>query len=134
MRRDMDLVRLLLLKLEAVDKGADALLTFDAYDEEIAIEGYEADQIDYHLSLIYEAGFVISGNSRSPRLMSGDYMFQRLSWDGHEFLDTIRDPEVWRRTKNGANKAGAWTLGLLRDLATAYAKQLVIERLNIDLG
>jgi hypothetical protein len=26
---------------------------------------------------------------------------KRLTWDGHEFLDAIRDPEVWRRTKEG---------------------------------
>jgi hypothetical protein len=31
---------------------------------------------------------------------------KRLTWNGHEFLDAVRDDEVWRRTKEGARKAG----------------------------
>jgi hypothetical protein len=71
MHRDMDLIRLLLLKLEALDDPPSALVTFDAHDEAIAIEGYEPDQIDYHLSLIYEAGFIVSGKLEVARRQLG---------------------------------------------------------------
>jgi DNA-binding transcriptional ArsR family regulator len=130
----MDLIRQLLLKLEALDYPPSALVTFNAHDEDIAIEGYEPDQIDYHLSLLYEAGFVVSGDPKGARMMSGDYMFQRLSWSGHEFLDAIRDPEIWKRTKGGISNIGGWTIGLVKDIAAAYAKQLAKERLGLDLG
>jgi hypothetical protein len=50
MKRDMDLIRELMLKLEALSlrPGAVAVLTPDA--PEIAVDGYDADEIDYHLS------------------------------------------------------------------------------------
>jgi Hypothetical protein (DUF2513) len=27
-----------------------------------------------------------------------------LTWQGHEFLETVRDPDVWERTKEGASR------------------------------
>lgn len=80
MRRDTDLIRLLLLKLESLDYPSTALVTFSPHDEDIAVEGYEPDQIDYCPSLIYEAGFAVSGDPRGTRMMRGDYMLRRLSW------------------------------------------------------
>jgi Hypothetical protein (DUF2513) len=133
MQRDMDLVRELLLKLEAIDHRPGAVLSFGADDPAIAIEGRAPDVIAYHLSLIYEAGFVETGTQGSGQTMSRQFMFRRLSWSGHEFLDTVRDPEVWRRTKAGMTQAGGWTIGLIKDMATAYAKHVAKERLGLDL-
>ncbi|MCK0551051.1 DUF2513 domain-containing protein [Pseudomonas syringae] len=36
---------------------------------------------------------------------------RRLTYKGHEFLDTVRDEEIWRRTK-----AGGVGLGLLLEI------------------
>lgn len=63
-------------------------------DSEIAIEGYSGDQIAYHLDLIREAGLVESPGSQP---MDG-ITFTRLSWVGHDFLDSVRSPEVWTKT------------------------------------
>ena len=58
----------------------------------------------------------------------------RLTWEGHEFLDTVRDPEIWRKTKSGAATAGGYAFGFMKDLATAYAKHVAKERLGLELG
>ena len=58
---------------------------------------------------------------------------KRLTYQGHEFLDTIRDGEVWRRTKAGAEKIGGASIGFIWELAKAYGKQLVTERLGFSL-
>jgi hypothetical protein len=79
MKRDMDLIRELMLKLEALTMrpGGIAHLTPDA--PEVQVAGYDVDQIGYHLSLIKEAGFIDTGGVR-PMTGIG---FRNLSWAGH---------------------------------------------------
>jgi hypothetical protein len=128
----MDLIRKLLLKLEAMG-SSHRVLTFTAYDEDIAVEGYDPEQIEYHLSQLWRSGLIETGGSGSGIGGSGDFMFRDLTWSGHDFLDSVRDPEVWQKTKEGASKAGSWTVGLLADVAKAYAKQKLKEVTGLEL-
>lgn len=133
MKRDMDLIRGLMLKLEALS-SSHRVVTFTADDEEIAVQGYDPEQIEYHLALIWEAGWIDTGTNGSGMTASGEFMFRRLTTSGHDFVDSVRDPEVWQQTKGAATKAGGWTLGVLKDLGTAYLKHIIKERAGIDLG
>ena len=56
---------------------------------------------------------------------------KRLTYRGHEFLDTIRDEEVWRRTKAGVTKMGGASIELLWEIGKAYGKQVAQEKLGI---
>ena len=33
-------------------------------------------------------------------------MIQRLTWDGHDFLDAIRSKSVWNKTKDAVGSSG----------------------------
>lgn len=109
MKRDMDLIRELLLKLEAlpIRQGGVVHITLDENDpgDDLRVEGFTIDQIEYHLNLIDEAGLIVGAGNRP---MSGIF-FRSLSWEGHDFLDSIRDPEVWRKTKNSVKEVGGFT-------------------------
>ncbi|MDQ6867300.1 MAG: DUF2513 domain-containing protein [Pseudomonadota bacterium] len=41
----------------------------------------------------------------------------------HDFLDSIRDPDLWNKTKKGAKAAGGFTMDLLADLAKGLIKR-----------
>lgn len=56
-----------------------------------------------------------------------------LTWHGHEFLDAIRDPEVWKKTKNGALAAGGFTFDLLKELAKGYLKKQIADRTGVEI-
>jgi hypothetical protein len=127
MRRDFDLIRDLMLKLEALPVRPGTLISFST--NEVAVEGHTWDEIDAHLYMIYDTGYVI-GDGRMP---SGEWMFRRLSPDGHDFLDSVRDQTIWSKTKAGAATVGGWTLPILAELAKAYIKQIAKERLGLDL-
>jgi len=58
----------------------------------------------------------------------------RLTWQGHEFLSTIHDPEIWRKTKAGASKVGGLGVEVLWGLAKEYVKAEVRGRLGVPLG
>lgn len=130
MTRDMDLIRELLLKLENLPTRPGGIYLLNPEDEEVQIVGYSNHQIDYHLSLISEAGLIDRGKSSAT--MSG-YLFSRLSWAGHDFLDSIRDPEVWAKTKRGAEAAGGFTVDLLKDLAKGFIKTKIEEHTGVKL-
>lgn len=53
--------------------------------------------------------------------------------DGHDFLDSIRDPDVWNKTKKGALAAGGFTLNLLNDLAKGFIKKKIEDSTGIML-
>lgn len=130
MKRDMDLVRELLLKLESYQKPPGTMAIVDPYLGQFQIDGYSADQIAYHLSLIREAGFIESPGSQPA---GGGVTFRRLSWDGHDYLDAIRDPEIWRKTKGGADAVGSLTFDLVRDLAKGFIKTKIEEHTGVKL-
>lgn len=115
MKRNMDLIRDLLLKLESLDKSPTATVVIHSYDEELRFEGITPDEVEYHLLLIREAG-LIEPPHRSD-------LFQRLSWAGHDFVDSVRDPDIWARTKQGAEAVKGFTVDLLVDFAKGLVKK-----------
>ena len=114
MKRDLDLIRLILLAIEA-----DALYRTGRHGHfRLSIPGYHDDNVQYHLALLHEAGFLVA------QVMNYDYFVTRLTWDGHEFLDTIRNDSIWNRAKGKAlETTGGLGLSVLRDLAVLYARQ-----------
>jgi len=73
--------------------------------------------VDYHLSLIREAGLI---DSPGGATLGGGVPFRRLSWSGHDFLDSVRSPDVWEKTKQAASAAGGFTVDMLVFAAKTY--------------
>lgn len=95
MKRDMDLIRELMLKLEALPMPTAGMVVVDA--TKVGVEGYTAEQIDYHLSLLEQARFIHAGGLDMG--MSGPGFGPgvdccSLTWAGHDFLDATRSPDV----------------------------------------
>ena len=76
MKRDMDLIRELLLKLEALPIQRGDIVSIYPETDEIAVAGYDTDQIDYHLSLIQEANLI---RPQEAATLAGGIMFSRVS-------------------------------------------------------
>lgn len=123
MKLDKDLVREIMLAVEAYDEPQGWM--------NLTIDGKSDNEVSYHVMLLDEAG-LISGINLGG-IGSFEWQPRRLTYQGHEFLDTVRDGEVWKRTKEGAEKVGGAGLGMLVELGKAYGKQIFKERLGIDL-
>jgi hypothetical protein len=109
MKRDADLVRQILLKIEASSP--------DDNLSELSVEGYSPEQVTYHLTLLQEAGLIaavdISGYEGEAWIPT------RLTWHGHEFLDAARDEKRWRKVKLAMSKTGG--------VVVSVAEQLLID-------
>ena len=122
MVRNWDTVRAILLKLEAAE-AAHATLTFDQVD------GIDPQQAGYHMMLLQEADLIEAKILKSG---SGDgaiamALARRLTWEGHEFLDKIRDPSMWGKIKA---KVQEKSLDLTFDSIKAAAAVLINAALS----
>ncbi|MGL4490415.1 MAG: DUF2513 domain-containing protein [Rhizobiaceae bacterium] len=124
MKRDMDLVRNILLEIESKDDGSNRWIDVDLpnVDQKILHE---------HLFLMWKSG-LIEGNDGST-MSSREFMPRRLSWTGHDFLDSIRDPEIWQKTKDGAKAAGGFTAELLGELAKGLIKTQIKKLTGVEI-
>jgi Hypothetical protein (DUF2513) len=126
MKRDMDLIRELMLKLEALPVPLTELKVLDGNAAAVQVDGYTTEQIDYHLLLLEQAGFIHGGGMENFGMRFGPGIgFQSLTWAGHDFLDSVRDPDVWDRTKQVASAAGGFTVDLLVSVAKSLAEGAV---------
>lgn len=57
--------------------------------------------------------------------------FRALSWKGQEFLDTIRDDSIWKKTKE---KAGSASFDVLAAVAKAVLKDRIKSLTGLDVG
>jgi DNA-binding PadR family transcriptional regulator len=109
----MDLVRDILFRLEATDGELDAE----------SIEGHDSATVAGHLQLLKEAGLI---EAHVLTFFGGKTLVkaQRLTWDGHEYLDAVRDAGVWAQTKRFiADKGGAATFAVTKAVAVRYVKE-----------
>jgi len=81
--------------------------------------------------LLHEAGLIVGQDLSADEGL--EWLPKRLTYRGHEFLDTVRDGEVWELTKTGAEKVGGASLTLIFELGKAYCKQVLKDRLGIEL-
>lgn len=129
MKRDLDLIRELLLRLEALSLPPAAPAPQFFMPATLTQPGEDLETITGHLHLLCDARFV------EPYLMGGSLFVgvTRLTWAGCDFLDSVRDPKIWQRTKDGAAKAGGFTIELLVDLAKGLVKKQVEEHTGVKL-
>ncbi len=113
MKRDMDLIRMLLLREEA-GKMPDELSAFDNRT------------IAYHVALMRDAGLVEGNVVDDENGEPFEAVIFRLTWDGHEFLAATRNSEIWKGVKQHIIKPGvSWTFSILLEWLKDEAKRRI---------
>jgi len=114
MHRDMELVRKILLAMEAHASGF-APTPF-------TIAGYDQDVIGHHIWLMEQgqlitASDVTSQGDASPTALPGS-----ITWKGHDFLNTVRTEKVWLKLKAEMKDKGvSLPFVLIQELAIKIA-------------
>jgi hypothetical protein len=126
MKRDMDLVRELLLKLEAEPLDGN-LWSLDV--DGFGITGHTYEEVAYHMVLLID-GELLDGE----REQSGGFVARKLTWAGHDFLDSVRDPKIWSATKDKVKKAGGFTIDIIAGAAKETIKHELVRLGGTVLG
>ncbi len=99
MKRDWDVIRDVLIEVEGL---TDEQRSEFAYHQQSP--GQSKAKID-HALLLHEAGFIDGILSES--LNAPPYLLTpKLTWEGHELLDTVRSKPVWEKIKSTAQEKG----------------------------
>lgn len=99
MKRDMDLVRKILLALEEHEEG------FAPPD--FHVRGYSEDQVGYHVHLMIQGGLLLGCDTTHLGSTSPTASATSMTWLGHDFLDAARDKNVWHQAKAIVEKLGS---------------------------
>jgi hypothetical protein len=124
MVRDMDIMRQVLIEVESWD---------DLKPKRVVIDGIDEVKLNREVERLYDSGD-LEGIANSPYQSHYKIILVKdLSPKGNDLLNSIRDPEVWNKTKKGAEAAGGFTLDLIRDLAKGFIKKQIEEKTGIKL-
>jgi len=117
MKRDMETIRKVLIAIE------------EQY-EDTALYGLEVNGLDmrtiaYHCKILYDGGFISDYGAQFASNELYSFGVGSLTWQGHEFLDKIRDETVWEKTKSTIAKKGLpMAIDVVKDIATAVVGEM----------
>ena len=106
----MDLIRLLLMR------GA-------GYDVSNEFKRFTTEQCAFHTALLKDAGFVDAVIVPNPIGFPCKAETIRLTWQGFEFLELVKDPRLWAGSKKVFTKAAGWATPLLVEWLKSEAKR-----------
>ncbi len=121
MKRDFELIRTILCEVECWAP--------DARPGSVEYSGqYEQCMVDEHVALLIGAGLLDGQILRGMDGLHGVVIF-RLTWDGHDFLDSMKDETVWAAAKEKILKPGS---GVAFDVFKAWLKAEALRRLGLS--
>jgi hypothetical protein len=116
MKRDQDLIRDILLRVEAGDAKTRVDLHF---------EGRDQREVMYNAGLLHQSKWVKGYDFSSTDRSDLDYALYDLTPEGHEFLEVARSESIWNQAKNQVKPLGGVTLDILKSVLTEIMKKQV---------
>jgi hypothetical protein len=119
MKRDMDLVRRILLCIEEQPLNYAGI--------ELSIDGWDQESISEHVRMLAKAGYVEAMDVSTYK--GADWRPVRMTWEGHDFLDAARNDTLWGKAKSKLADVG---IGLSMEVMKATLIALAKEKLKIS--
>ncbi|WP_425407577.1 DUF2513 domain-containing protein [Hwanghaeella sp.] len=117
MKRDLDLIRKLLLEVEASDG--------DLATSDIEMDPWSPEEISYNTRLLIENEFLTGLDDTDMGMgQLRNFINLRLTWAGHDYLDAVRSDATWKKvTEKLQSVGGSVALDIVKDLGTAFIRQ-----------
>ena len=125
MKRDLDLLRKILLAIE----NADEFYYYNGIPylaSDIGCSNLEL--VSFHVSLLVDNNYIEVSDISCCGINYDDYMIKRLTADGCDYLDNIRNDTIWNRTKEVISNAGG-TCAL--DIVKSIAGKIILNQAGI---
>lgn len=125
MKRDLDLVRSILIYVEKAEDEVDA--------KDLVTDSWPFEIVAYHIRLMAHHGLVdLSDDTRDMNGETLSLTVSGLTWDGQDYLDAIRDPKVWAKVKKTVKEAiGSTTFEVVRQTGALVAMSMVKASLGM---
>jgi hypothetical protein len=158
MQRDMDMIRDLLMEI-ADNQAINGRYLLS--DGDFGVRNEDRSKVQYHLRLMIDAELIEGRDQHSladlerlldepvPRFRADDkgntlrnvlegmdhpIHVTRMTWKGHDFLDTVKDDKVWDHTKGVLEGLKGVGFDTIKDVASAVAKGFIKTQLKKYTG
>jgi len=122
MKRDLDLVRQLMLQIEALPAAPPVQYRMSEIEDPVLLA---------HLEMLIEAGLVNGRISRSQGARGDVISVSGLTWQGYEWIEMVRSQSLWNEVKSAVLDGG----GVLTfELTKAVATKILRARLALPPG
>lgn len=116
MKLDHDLARSVLLKIE---QSQDESGLHPVEQVQLAVDNKVTnEQLAYTIKMLNQAGFIDGKPLYDGAGKFYSFFPIQLTYDGHEYLDEVRSPKVWRESKSLAAKVGSVSLSIMGQIAS----------------
>lgn len=136
MKLNPDCIRDILLYLEenlTIETKSGTFKDIDLRDlNNVFISQYSEEDIWYTVYNLKEIRFIEGkfGNAGEHQMMWSN--ITNITWNGHQFLNTIRPKTVWDATKQGASKLGLMSIHALSTIAMSVANAVITDPIVIQ--
>ena len=122
MKRDKDLLRELLFEFESSDEWQIRVPKFSGEPDERRAR-------QYHIQLLCDEGYLVSFTGGIAE--AGVF---RMTAQGHDFLDAVRDEGIWSKTRDAVRDTGGnATVEIVKALAMGFLKKKISQHTGIEL-
>lgn len=126
MKFNPEIARDILLDIEELHQNSNPFV-FSSSDVFNRAKKYDLNTIVYHCDKLKEAHYIDwQPQYASDKLYLG--FINGLTYDGHQFLDSIRDPKIWRKTKERASKIGVFTIDVISQITSNVISELITNK------
>lgn len=125
MKLNVDCIRSVLLELEKIPYGQ-SLRPQSLYS---SLKTFDENDINYSVIMLKEAGFIDAVIVESDDRSILRFVVNDITWDGHQFLNNVRELSVWEKAKDKCSKIGSLSIPLLSDVASAIISSLITSQL-----
>lgn len=118
MNRDLDLVRHILIDVSDSTEPVDvSTWVTDTVSREMAA---------YHVLMLRDAGMVTASILAADNDPCYVCRVNSLTWEGHEYLDAVRSPKVWKEVKKRLSQVGGTAaIATIKALAGSVTSQFL---------
>ncbi len=104
------------------------IVSVDLEEITSALFTYEAGEIANTLIVLSEAGFIFSENIFGDEIVA-DILVARITYNGYQFLESIRPEPVWQNVKAVGSKVGSFSVNAISQIATNVITSLINAQL-----
>lgn len=121
MKRSLELIRHILLVREESDSNKLNI-------EDFVTEEYDGKIISGHIELLLDCAYIEAIRINSLGQEYPRFWVQRITMFGYEYLDSVRDPNIWDEVKK---KCGALLSSASLEIIQAAASHVIMSKLGI---
>lgn len=124
MKRDLELIRRILLEVEACDQ-------YPMYSDQFEFDGYDLATVNRHIVLLMDVNYLDA--ECFPRENEMQLcIINRITMSGYDYLDSIRSNRVWDAVKRGISTVVGGAASASLDVIKQYASEVLLKELGMS--